>query len=872
MMQAPQSHSHPARRRALLWSLLLGSLLFVLLAAAGCTVTPAPPISGTPVATPASGNWAEIQRLGALRVGTSADYPPFSYYDEEFRLTGFDPTLIREIGERMGLEVRLTDIPFNGLADALNVGQIDAAISAISVTPERETQADFSNIYFISEDAFIARADADVSMLGSVEEVESQARVGVQEGSVYQTWAERELVESGVLPAANLMLYSDISRAVKDLELGRIDIVILDAIPAERLVAEGNVKIVARGLNRQRYAIALPKGANELRRALNTALEELRDEGRISELAVEFLGVEPEDAQPLPTFAPTATFTPTPVPVATLPPTVTPIPLPTRCLDSMAWVADLTYDDRNMTQPPILLPGQNFVKSWRILNSGTCSWNTSYRLTFVRGNVAGAQMNGQTTFVSRRVAPGGTYDISVPMIAPLAAGTYQGFWQMVNDLGQPFGERIWAGIRVQPPVTATPRPTQTPTSEIYFVASRTEINEGESVTFTWRVRNVREVYFYREGQNWWNHGVAGEASRTEFPSETRSWFLRVVKRDGSVEIREIRIYVTASPNAPDIRQFTVSPEGRITLGQCVAISWDVRGDISDLDILRNGSAIWDNAPVRGNMNDCPSPVGGFEYRLVASGRGGNSVAVRFVDVVAPTPNTPTATPTSPAPAVVQQFVVAPNSVQLGQCTSVTWTVSGEPALIQIRRNGVAVQDNAPRTGSIQDCPTTAGTFIYRIEVTNRQGQISDVREQSLLVQAPAPTATYTPVPPTATPVPPTPTYTPTQVPVTAVPPTIEAPTLTPTPVSEASVINYFNVLPETIAAGQCVNIEWGYTGFNLSGTALNRDDLKIMEALAPTGATTDCPPAPGAYIYRLLLYPNNFGLPIEEARQVIVNP
>jgi len=871
-----ETHVLPSRflpLRVLVWSMVLLALLLI----TGCTVIPVSP-GGTPLAplpvtppapAPVGRTWPQIQEAGSLHVGTSADYPPFAYYDEAFRLTGFDPTLIREIGERLGLEVRMTDMPFNGLFDSLQVGQIDAAIGAIAVTTEREQQADFTNIYFISEDAFLARADAAFNVLGSMEDVEEQALVGVQEGSVYATWAERELVERGVLPAANLMLYGDISRAVKDLELGRIDLVILDAVAAERLQETGSVKIVARGLNRQRYAIAVPIGADELRRNLNAALEQLRDEGRITELAVEYMGLE--EPQPLPTFAPTAlpTGTATPLPIPTLQPTATQTPVspPTRCVDGSAWVADLSFDDQNMKAPPVLQPGQAFVKSWRLLNSGACTWDDRYRLTFVGGNVAGARMSGQATYVSGRVESGQTYDMSIAMIAPYTPGTYQGYWQMYNDLNQPFGQRIWVGIRVPSPTTATPTPTPTPSSSIYFVASRTSIRQGESVTFTWQVRGVREVYFYREGQNWWNHGVSGESSRTEYPDRTISYFLRVVRTDGSVEIREIRIYVTPSPNAPDIRLFSVVPEWQVTLGQCVQITWEVQGEISSLDILRNGVTLWGGAPARSSLQDCPPATGRYEYQLRARGPGGDSVAVRAIDVASPTqptstptptptpilPATPTPTPTSVPPANVQQFIVSPNQIQAGQCAGITWVVVGDPAMVQISRDMQLLFDNAPLTGTAQDCPAMPGTYIYRIEVVNRVGQISDFREVALVVvDAPA----------TATP-----TFTPTETP-TAGPST---PTDTPTPAPEGPVINFFAVTPDVVALGECVTIQWGYTGTDLAATSLTRGDEKLLGDPPPSGDYNDCPPGPGEYFYRLSLFPNAGGS-VEEVRTVIVNP
>ena len=89
----------------------------------------------------------------------------------------------------------------------------------------------------------------------------------------------------------------------------------------------------------------------------------------------------------------------------------------------MAFIADLNYDDQNMTAPPVLAPGQAFTKSWRVRNSGTCTWTTAYRLVFVEGNLPGAQMGGQAAFVAGRVASGATYDFNVPMVAPVISGT-----------------------------------------------------------------------------------------------------------------------------------------------------------------------------------------------------------------------------------------------------------------------------------------------------------------------------------------------------------------------------------------------------------------------------------------------------------------
>ncbi len=458
-------------------------------------------------------------------------------------------------------------------------------------------------------------------------------------------------------------------------------------------------------------------------------------------------------------------------------------------------------------------------------------------------------MSGRPAFVRGLVPPTAQYDFSVPMVAPIVPGTYQGFWQMFNDLNAPFGQRIWVGITVPGAATATPRPTQTPVAQITFTASPTNITAGDPVRFNWSTSNVREVYFFREGQNWWDNGVAGVGERVEYPQRTTSYFLRVVQRDNSVQQREQRINVTSAPNAPEIRQFSVVPDGTINLGQCVQINWEVRGNVQRVDITRNGNAVWDDAPERGNIQDCPSPAGNYEYRVTATGSGGTSVATRNVTVnenQQPTPTAvPTDAPTVVPPAVVQQFAVTPGQVMMGGCFQIVWAVGGDPALIQITRNGGLLFDNASFTGTGQDCPTDAGNYVYRIEVTNRAGAISDARDSTNNVVAPEPTA----VPPTATPVPPTPTPLPTDAP-TQVPPT-------ETPVPPAPpVISYFSSSAPAIYIPECVTLSWAYAAENGQANITRMNDITrnidpIMQNVPPQGELQDCPPDVASWTYTL---------------------
>ena len=409
--------------------------------------TEAPPVAE-------DSSWARVAEAGVLRVATSADYPPFTYHNQDHVIDGFDPALIREIGAKLGVRVEIEDYAFEGLGAALKVGQADVAIAAISITPDRQTRYDFSDIYYVGQDGILARADSGIGNITNPGQM-AGLRVGVQKYSVYEKWVQETLVAAGIISQDQLFSYAKPEHAVDDLRMQRLDLVIMDLQPATLALADGDLKLAGQGLNQQRLAIALPQGSAALRAKINDALLTLQNEGRVSQLAQQYLGLRPEDIIPPPTPEPTPEITSTPLPTATDEP----------CVDAMDFVEDLSFDDEDLSKFPLVDPGQSFQKGWRIKNTGNCSWNGSYYIKFVRGT----QMNGQPTAIKGEVKPGNTYDMYVDLVAPQEPGQYVGDWQMYNAANKAFGQTIWVAIEVrnlnpeQPTATVTPAASATPT-------------------------------------------------------------------------------------------------------------------------------------------------------------------------------------------------------------------------------------------------------------------------------------------------------------------------------------------------------------------------------------------------------------------------
>ncbi|RJP54479.1 MAG: hypothetical protein C4583_02400 [Anaerolineaceae bacterium] len=160
---------------------------------------------------------------------------------------------------------------------------------------------------------------------------------------------------------------------------------------------------------------------------------------------------------------PTATFTLTPVPTNTTGATFAPLgtstnaALPTSACDVSAFITDVTVPDGT-----VMAPGQNFDKTWRIQNSGTCAWTATYKAAFT-GSGNGA-LGGVTTPIGKIVNPGDTIDITVEFVAPATAGDYVSWWKLQNDASVFFGTPFSVAIKVVGAATTPATPTETPTA------------------------------------------------------------------------------------------------------------------------------------------------------------------------------------------------------------------------------------------------------------------------------------------------------------------------------------------------------------------------------------------------------------------------
>jgi hypothetical protein len=169
-----------------------------------------------------------------------------------------------------------------------------------------------------------------------------------------------------------------------------------------------------------------------------------------------------QTAQPSLAETPTATALTFPTTIPTIERSPTPAPSPTTSISDCNRASPGEPFDITIPDDTSMYAGQEFVKTWRLVNTGACKWTRLYKLVFFSQNPMGAH---QEYFLPAEVLPGQAIDLSVTFFAPTAPGTYQSNWMLQDANGNLFGIGFNADapfyVRIQVTNQATPTPTAT---------------------------------------------------------------------------------------------------------------------------------------------------------------------------------------------------------------------------------------------------------------------------------------------------------------------------------------------------------------------------------------------------------------------------
>lgn len=219
---------------------------------------------------------------GVLTMGTNAAFPPYEYYEGE-EIVGIDAEIAQALAEKLGLTLEIVDMDFNSIITAVQSGKIDVGIAGMTVDPDRLENVDFTDSYATGVQVVIVPEDSEIA---SVDDLEGKL-IGVQEGTTGHTYCMDDYGDENVIP------YTNGATAVQALLDGKVDCVVIDQQPALSFVeANEGLKILETEYTVEDYAIAVSKENPALCEALNTALNELIDDGTVQGILDKYITAE----------------------------------------------------------------------------------------------------------------------------------------------------------------------------------------------------------------------------------------------------------------------------------------------------------------------------------------------------------------------------------------------------------------------------------------------------------------------------------------------------------------------------------------------------------------------------------------------------
>ncbi|MFV3131199.1 transporter substrate-binding domain-containing protein [Niveispirillum sp. KHB5.9] len=249
-----------------------------------------------------------------LRVATEGAYPPYNMVDAGGNLVGFEIDMMKDICKRIGTECQFQAQAWDGMIPALQAGRFDAIVAGMSITDERLAAVDFSSGYTTTP-AYLVSANAnplqdveygleriDLTEISADEQAAIDKIKGLLKGKVLgvqTSTIHANFVDKYLADVVDIRRYDTQENLALDLQTGRVEIGLADAITWNAFLQRPEGKDFSYfgpgfdgGLFGRGQGIAIAKGRPELLAALNKAIADMKADGAMKNLSVQWFGFD----------------------------------------------------------------------------------------------------------------------------------------------------------------------------------------------------------------------------------------------------------------------------------------------------------------------------------------------------------------------------------------------------------------------------------------------------------------------------------------------------------------------------------------------------------------------------------------------------
>ena len=236
----------------------------------------------------------DLSRLQSIRFLTELDYPPFNYAGADGNPVGFNVDLARQLCDEIKIACTIQARRFELLLDALDDNRGDSVIASIAITPATRRRADFTDPYYRTPARFVARVDSPIGDV--LPELVEGKKIAVVAGTAHEAFLKQ------MFTAAEVRSYANAEAAREALRNKDVDLLFGDGITlafwlngsdsAGCCVFRGGPYLESRYFG-EGVGIAVKRGNDLLRQALNWALFRDWEKGSFTDLWLRYFPISP---------------------------------------------------------------------------------------------------------------------------------------------------------------------------------------------------------------------------------------------------------------------------------------------------------------------------------------------------------------------------------------------------------------------------------------------------------------------------------------------------------------------------------------------------------------------------------------------------
>ena len=220
-----------------------------------------------------------------LVLSTEAGFAPYEYYSNG-EIVGVDIDIAREIADYLNMELVIKDVAFDSIINEVKTSKSDIGAAGISYTEERALEVDFTTNYSESKQIVIVNNESNIF---GIEDIKGK-KIAVQLGSVADSYLTENYLD------VELVREKKYLAAIEDLKSNKVDAVVMDDLPASKLVTS-QMMVLDEALLVDNYGMIVRKGNTKLLEAANTVIEQLKESGKIDEFILHHMGIEEAKSQ-----------------------------------------------------------------------------------------------------------------------------------------------------------------------------------------------------------------------------------------------------------------------------------------------------------------------------------------------------------------------------------------------------------------------------------------------------------------------------------------------------------------------------------------------------------------------------------------------